>query len=491
MKQAFPLLCLLIPLSLHAQQDVAFADDFVDSTLRVDYYHTGTKTQEFIALDHCYKQGVWAGSTRHLIDRFDLGRYAARMYDTASGRMIFSKSYDGYFGEYRTTAPAKEGIMRTYSESVLLPFPRRPVRVEFAHRDRRNVYHPLASVVIDPADYHIITESPSRGDSVYETILSGPVHGRVDLLIIGEGYTLRERGKFEADLRKYTDIFFSWEPYKRLKAKFNVRGIYSPSPEEGVDEPRQGVYRHTLLGASFNSLDSDRYLLVEDNRLLRDIAAQAPYDALLIMVNSRRYGGGGLYNTYCCFTSDGTWNEHVMLHEFGHSFAGLGDEYYTKDVAYEDFLAKGVEPNEPNITALLDPAKLKWRDLVSPGVPIPTEWGQATFDSLGALRDSLGGVRARLSAERDAKTLSAADAARLAAVDTTLRAVGRRLGRFYLDHPLRGKVGAFEGAGYMAKGFYRPTVNSLMNAFNNEERTYYPVNERAIERVIATFTDDR
>ncbi|HTO93162.1 MAG TPA: peptidase M64 N-terminal domain-containing protein, partial [Bacteroidota bacterium] len=160
MKHAFSLLCLLIPLSLRAQQDVAFADYFVDLTLRVDYYHSGTKTQEFISLDHCYRQGVWAGSTRHLVDRFNLGRYAARMYDTASGKMIFSKSYDGYFGEYRTTAPAKEGIMRTYSESVLLPFPRRPVRVEFAHRDNRNVYHPLTSVIIDPADYHIITESP-------------------------------------------------------------------------------------------------------------------------------------------------------------------------------------------------------------------------------------------------------------------------------------------------------------------------------------------
>ncbi|HTR98960.1 MAG TPA: M64 family metallopeptidase [Bacteroidota bacterium] len=491
MKLAFALSLFLFPLALHAQEDPPFDRFFVDSTLRVDFFHSGTKTRDLIALDHCYRQGIWAGSTRHLIDRFNLGRYAVRMVDTASGRLLFAKTYDGYFGEYRTTEPAKQEILRTFHESVLLPFPRRPVRVEFAHRDNRNVYHPLTSVVVDPADYHIITEDPSRGDSVYEASVSGPPHDRVDLLIIGEGYTRAERAKFEADLRRYTDIFFSWEPYKHLKQRFNIRGIYAPSPEDGVDEPRQGVYRHTLLGASFNSLDSDRYLLVEDDKLLRDIAAQAPYDALLIMVNSKRYGGGGLYNDYCCFTSDGTWNEHVMLHEFGHSFAGLGDEYYTKDVAYEDFLAKGVEPNEPNITALLDPAKLKWRDLVSPGVPIPTEWGQATFDSLGALRDSLGGVRARLSAERDAKTLSAADAARLAAVDTTLRAVGRRLGRFFLDHPLRGKVGAFEGAGYMAKGFYRPTVNSLMNAFNNEERTYYPVNERAIERVIATFTDDR
>ena len=142
--------------------------------------------------------------------------------------------------------------------------------------------------------------------------------------------------------------------------------------------------------------------------------------------------------------------------------------------------------HEPNITALLDPANLKWRDLVSPGISIPTEWGQATFDSLGHLRDSLAALRGRPG---EAKTITAQDAARLAAIDTTLRTVNRRLSRFFLDHPLRGKVGAFEGAGYMAKGFYRPTVNSLMNAFNNEERTYYPVNERAIERVIASYTE--
>jgi len=489
MNTGLALACLLLPLTLHAQGEVPFADFFVDSTLRIDFFHTGSKTQESIALDHSYRQGIWAGSTRNLVDHFNLGRYGVQVYDTASGRLIFSKTYDSYFGEYRTTEPARLGIARTYHESVLVPFPRRPVRVEFEHRDRRNVYHPLASVIVDPADYHIITESPSRGDSVYSVYVSGPPHERVDLLIIGEGYTLEERGKFEADLRRYTDVFFSWQPYARLKAKFNVRGIYSPSPQDGVDEPRQGIYRHTLLGASFNSLDSDRYLLVEDNRLMRDVAAQAPYDALLIMVNSRRYGGGGLYNTYCCFTSDGTWNEHVMLHEFGHAFAGLGDEYYTKDVAYEDFLEKGVEPNEPNITALLDPAKLKWRELVSPGISIPTEWGQAAFDSLGALRDSLAGVRAHIAGARNGITPSREDAAHLAAVDSTMRTVGERLRRFFLDHPLRGKVGAFEGAGYMAKGFYRPTVNSLMNAFNNEERTYYPVNERAIERIIASFAE--
>ena len=485
MKTALIVLALLCAGQAPAQDSVPFAEFFRDSTLRIDYYHVGSKTEEFITLDRLYRQGAWGGSTKHLLDTFSLGRYAARVYDAASGRLIFSRTYDSYFGEYRTTDPAKKGTRRTYHESLLIPFPHRPVRVEIEKRDRRNVYHSLFSCQVDPSDYHIITESPSRRDSIYALLVNGPAHDKVDILIVGEGYTLEERGKFESDLRRYSAVFFSWEPYKSNKQKFNFRGIFSPSPEDGVDEPRQGIYRHTLLGASFNSLDSDRYLLVEDNRTLRDVAAQAPYDALLVMVNSKRYGGGGLYNNYCCFTSDGTWNEHVMLHEFGHSFAGLGDEYYTKDVAYEDFLEKGVEPNEPNITALLDPSNLKWRDLVSPGMRIPTEWGQAVFDSLGGLRDSLAGLRGEITRTMTGSGASHNEIAlKTAPLDTVLRTVNGRLSRFFLDHPLRGKVGAFEGVAYLSRGFYRPTVNSLMNAFNNEEKTYYPVNERAIVRII-------
>jgi hypothetical protein len=473
-----------------AQDSIPFSEFFVDSTLRIDYYHAGSKTEEFITLDRLYRQGAWAGSTHHMLDPFNLGRYAARVYDAASGRLIFSRSYDSYFGEYRTTDPAKKGIRRTYHESVLVPFPRHPVRVDFEQRDRRNIYRPLFSCQVDPADYHIVSESPSRRDSVYALIVNGSPHDRVDILVVGEGYTPEEKGKFESDLKKYSGILFSWEPYKSNREKFNFRGIFSPSPEDGVDEPRQGVYRHTLLGASFNSLDTDRYLLVEDNKTLRDVAAQAPYDALLVMVNSKRYGGGGLYNDYCCFTSDGTWNEHVMIHEFGHSFAGLGDEYYTKDVAYEDFLEKGVEPNEPNVTALQDPSKLKWRDLVSPGIAIPTLWGQAVYDSLGDLRDSLSVVRGEIMHALTGRGASLEEiASKTAAIDTTLRAVNGRLSRFFLDHPMRGKVGAFEGAAYLPRGFYRPTVNSLMNVFNSEERTYYPVNERAIVRMIDFFSE--
>ena len=143
MKTAIFAFSIFLARPASAQDSIPFSEFFVDSTLRIDYYHGGSKAEESITLDRLYRQGVWAGSTHHLLDPFNSGRYAARMYDVATGRLIFSRSYDSYFGEYRTTDPAKKGIRRTYHESVLVPFPRRPVRVEFEHRDRRNVYHPL------------------------------------------------------------------------------------------------------------------------------------------------------------------------------------------------------------------------------------------------------------------------------------------------------------------------------------------------------------
>jgi hypothetical protein len=467
----------------------SFGKHFIDSTLRIDYFHVGSAAQEFITVDHLYRQGAWAGPTRDLIDPFPDGRYGIRVLDAATGTLLYTKKYDTYFGEYKTTEPGKQGVRRTYHESVLLPFPRQRVRVEFEKRDRTNTFHLLDSLTVDPADYHIVREPAGRGDSLYVVTDNGDPHERVDILVLGDGYTRQEQKKFESDLARYCRIFFSWEPYRSRASRFNFRGIFAASPESGTDEPRQGIYRKTVLGATFNSLDSDRYLLVEDNKTMRDVAAQAPYDAIMVMVNSKRYGGGGIYNLYSTFTSDGTWNEHVMHHEFGHAFAGLGDEYYTRDVAYDEFLPPGIEPTEANITAFPDSAKLKWRDLVSPGLTLPTEWGQARFDSLGSARDSLLGLRRRNAAEWAARGESRESIQKKTAViDSSLASVGRSLFRFFMDHPLRGKVGAFEGGGYVPKGFYRPTVNSLMNAFNEEERTFYPVNERAITKVIDFYS---
>jgi hypothetical protein len=481
---------LFIFISVVTAQSVKFNNFFIDKTMRIDYWHVGDKSHESIILDKIYQQGIWAGNPEKLLYPFEYGRYLVKVYDVSSNVLIFSKGYDGYFGEYKTTDPAAKGIQRVFSQSALIPFPKHPILFVIERRDSSNVYHPEFEQRIDPTDYHIDTGSPQRGDQIYQMVKNGNPHDKVDIVVLSEGYTAAEKKKFESDLKKYTEVFFSWEPFKSNKDRFNFSGIFSPSQEDGVDQPRQGTYRHTLLDATFNSMDSDRYLLTENNTMVRDVAAQVPYDFIVIMVNSKRYGGGALFGDFSTFTSDGPWSDYVFLHEFGHNFGGLGDEYYSSDVAYSEFFTPGVEPVEPNLTALLDPKNVKWKNLVTPGIAIPTPWGQEHYDSLNVEMSKLG------KEQKDKiKTMKEAGTAE-SEIDTVRNGYSRRiqdlqkeLRDFMMNNPMRGKVGAFQGAGYSAKGLYRPTINSLMNQFNEQDKSYYAVNEHAIIRMIEFYSN--
>jgi hypothetical protein len=464
---------------------VKFDDHFRDTTLRVDLAYTGNSAEEIVTLERLMVEGAWGGSTVSLIDPFGMGRYAVKVYELASNRLIYARGYDTFFGEYKTTKPAREGAKRTFRETVRVPMPKTKVLLVIEMRDRRNLYRPLWTCEVDPGDYHIIRESPRRGSRVFEFLDNGDPHRKVDIAVVGEGYTAQESEKFERDARRFMGILFDVEPYRRLKGCFNVRGVLPLSAESGVDEPRQGRYRSTALGLTFNSLDSDRYLFTEESRAVRDAAGEVPYDCILVIANMKRYGGGGIYNSFTAFTSDDTLSDYLMLHEFAHGFAGLGDEYYTSDVSYEEFYPKGVEPPEANLTALLDRENLKWKALVTPGLPIPTEWGERTFDSLGLARDSLWKAKgAALAAMK--KAGEGTESVRRVAqeYDRRIKEASDTVLAFLEHHPLRGKIGAFEGGGYLPKGLYRPTVNSLMHQFTRSERVFYGVNERAIERMI-------
>ncbi len=484
------LLVLLVHTAVRAGEPVRFEDMFVDSTLRIDYYHIADNDDEEITLDRIYCQGQWAGNPHGLIDPFDNGRYRVRVIDVASNRVLYTYASSSYCSEYQTTDPAGRGVRRTFHESALIPLPRRQCVFVIEKRDRPNVFTAVFTQVIDPHDYHIIKEQPSVKDIIVPVVKNGRPRDCVDLVILGEGYTAGEEGKFRKDLTRFSETLLGFEPYKEYRSRFNITGILRPSPESGVDQPRQGIYRNTTFDASFNALDSDRYLLTEDNKDMRDVAAAAPYDALVVMVNSPRYGGGGLANVFTIFTTDNTRSEDVFLHEFAHGFAGLADEYYSAEVSYNNFFPPGVEPTEPNLTALLDPEHLKWRQFVSPGVSIPTEWGQSTFDSLKALQGTLGKQRDAAVAElRNAGATDAAIQDTLASWQKKIHLVNEQARDFIVHHPLRGKIGAFQGGGYLSKGLYRPTVNSLMHTFTPEDKTYYKVNEDAISKVIRHFTE--
>jgi len=479
---------LIIPLVIFSHPSTDFDRYFVDKTMRIDYFHAGDAREEFITLDQIYQQGAWAGNTHNLIDNFDNGRYYVKIYDFSSGELIFSKGFDCYFGEYKTTDKALKGIKRTYHETVLIPYPKKEVNFTLEARNRKNNLQPLFSQKIDPSGISIIKEKLDENVKIYDVCKNGDPHKKVDLAFIAEGYTLREEAKLKADLKRVEKIFFNQEPYKTFRDRFNIYCVFRPSEESGSDEPRRGIYKNTALNTGFNSIGLERYLLTEDNKTLRDTASNVPYDALVIIVNHSRYGGGGIYNLYCTFTADNQWFNYLFLHEFGHSFAGLADEYYTSTVAYNEFYPKGVEPTEPNITALLSAENLKWKDLAAPGIEIPTPWAKENFDGMD---NDYQKVRAEFNRR-------IADMERSGAPDDEIVKVKNESDRLSTKHQKRmdaflmgskfwGKVGAFEGAGYSSRGLYRPMLDCIM--FSKGAKPYCKVCERAVVRVIKHYSE--
>ena len=457
--------------------------------MRIDYYHVGDAVEEFITFDQIYQYGIWAGSRAHLIDNFNYGRYYIKIYDAASGELIYSKGLDSYFGEYKTSAAALNGVKKTYHESALIPFPKDKVIFALEKRDKENILHEFFRKEIDPEDVNIRKDDLNDPSvSGFKEDKNGDPHTRVDVAIIAEGYTKLEKEKFLKDLAYFTDVFFSREPYKSNEDKFNIYGVFKPSAESGVDEPRAGIFVNSVLNCTFNSLGSERYLLTEDNKTLRDIASNVPYDAIYIMVNHKRYGGGGIYNLFCTFTSDNQWKDYLFLHEFGHSFTGLADEYYTSEVSYNDFYPRGIEPLEANITALLDPANLKWKNLVSQGTEIPTPWEKADYDSMDYKwqkeRRQMNDKIAELK-----KNFAPVDEIKKAEQEYDLK------DKFHADEvdvylqksKYSGIVGAFEGAGYSAQGLYRPMLDCIM--FSKGDKPFCKVCGQAIEEMINSYTE--
>ncbi len=459
-----------------------FETHFEDATLRIDYYHYGDGETEFISFDRAFRQGPWAGPRQGLSDPFPYGRSMVRVFDPDSGKELFSKGFDSYFGEYRTTTPAHQGQSRTYSESVLVPFPKHPILVTIEIRDSEPAS--LARWTFDPEDIGIASEEPAAAIVVNHHV-PAPPQTCLDIAFLGEGYTSHEFGVFKKDLERFADLMLDHEPYHSMKDSICIRGVMAPSSDAGCDEPTRGHWKRTAMGASFNALGSERYLLTEDNRALRDIAANVPYDTLIVMVNHERYGGGGIYNLFCTFTAHNRWSPYLVLHEFGHSFAGLADEYYTSSVAYEDLHPPDSEPIAPNVTALLDSVGLKWRDLVDDTTPLPTPWLKKEYDLLDRAYQAEREKRNQAIAEASRGGHGAeaaqmeADAERLAADH------GKRMKAFLATDPMAGKVGAFEGAGYAANGLYRPTLDCLM--FSRGIQPFCPVCRRAVAEMVGRY----
>lgn len=467
-----------------SQTPASYDARFTDKALRLDLYQVGDAAGETLTIDAIYEEPLWPETRTHLVDPFGYGRYVLKVYDIASNALIYSRGFDTMLAEYKTTTPAIEGTKRVFQRSLRIPEPRRPVLFVVEARDKKNLLHPIFQKTIDPSDYHIIREPAAAGDWIYEPVTAGDPRACLDIVFLAEGYASSGRDKFKADVDRMTKALFDTEPYKSARGRISVRAVFRPSPERFPDEPRQRAYRKTTLGASFNAFDLDRYMLIEKNHLMHEIAAQVPYDAIVVLVDSPRYGGGSIAFDYCITTVDNARSLEVFLHELGHSFAGLADEYYASEVSYNDFYPKGVEPFEPNITALLDPANVKWKDLLTPGLGIPTEYGK---DALEALQAERAARRKAMAEEITLAKEKGADAAALkaiqdkaAAADKDTQVKAEEIRKKYAG--LGDKVGVFEGAGYAAKGLYRSQMVCIM--IGNPKMEFCAVCRRAIGAMI-------
>ena len=447
----------------------SLADDVAPATYRLDLLHTGGKDVELFAVDQLRQEPLpWPGHPTRAADDGSLGAYRYEVR-AADGSLLQARGYASIFGEWTSTNEAAL-MHRTFHESLRFPAPAKPgpVQVTIYKRDVKQAFQPVWQQTIDTADM-LVDRAPTAPQALIALEQHGTPADKVDLLLLGDGYTAAEcAAKFQSDAQRMIAALFKVQPFARRRTDFNVWGLCPPAAESGVSRPSTGVYKASPLGATYDALRSERYVLSFENRALREVASQAPYEAIVILVNNDTYGGGGIYGLYSTVAVNSSWADYLFVHEFGHHFAALADEYYTSPVAYAAPQSI-VEPWEPNITALLDRDKLKWRHLVATSTPVPTPWAKSALEAYQL------GVQARRKQIR-------ADRRPESEMDALFREEQAHVTRLFSRDRYRSTVGAFQGANYDAKAYYRPQLDCIM--FSRDEVPFCRVCEAALERVI-------
>jgi len=330
--------------------------------LRIDLVFAGDAQKQEVFLDGMHKEPVWGGPNINSTDQFNYGEYQYKVFNR-SGKVIFSKGFNSLFQEWRTTAEAKTSP-RAFSGSYWIPFPKDSVTVVFYERLKNTgKYSELYKLTIDPNDNTINSEK-ENDFKITPVLVNGESSNKVDIVFIAEGYTEEEMGKFKTDADKFVGYLFNIEPYKSRKADFNIWAVESISKESGTDIPQNDIWKNTIVSSNFYTFKIDRYLTAPDQKLVAKLASNTACDVIYVIVNTNKYGGGGIYNFYGLSMSDHPTEASVFVHEFGHCFAGLADEYYTSSVAYEEFYNLKVEPWEPNLTTLVD-FESKWKGMMN------------------------------------------------------------------------------------------------------------------------------
>jgi hypothetical protein len=461
-------------LLLLATMPALAAAEGAPGSLRLDYFHTGGPGVDVFAVDRVVLEPLpWPGHAARALDAGDVGEYRYEVRDEG-GRVVYARGFNSIYGEWITT-PEAAATYRTFHESLRFPVPAGRVEVAVQRRNADQEFATVWRTNVDPDDPYVERAPPRRFDLV-QVEHHGEPEGKVDVLLLGDGYTDAEcAGKFAADARRMADALFRHEPFASRRADFNVWGLCPPSPESGIARPSAGTHRRTPVGSAYDAFGSERYVLTFDNRALRDIVSWAPYEFIAILVNAETYGGGGIFGAFATVAVNSDWADYLFVHEFGHHFAALADEYYTSPVAYEA-ATHITEPWEPNVTALLDGQPLKWRDLVADGTPVPTPWPKEAFE---ARQRDFQAKRRQIRADRRPEREMSALFREEQAYTTQL------LG----SSPHRERVGAFQGARYDAQAFYRSELDCVM--FTRDEVPFCQVCQRALDRVIDLYAGPR
>ena len=446
---------------------------FAEQTMRLDYFHTGNATSEVFSIDQLIVEPLeWPGNASQSHDKLLRGKYLFEITQTKVNKTeetIYSRSFSSIYGEWETTSEASK-IKRTFHESLRFPKPNGKFTVNLKKRDANNQFEQIWQIELDADDYMNHQEQANYKQQVIEIENNGNSAKKVDLLILGDGYTAKEQPAFEKKARELSEYFLSTYPFSKRRKDINVWAIAPNSKQSGVSRPSSGKYVDSPLGATYDAFRSERYVLSYANKNWRQVASSAPYDAVIIITNSETYGGGGIYGLYSTAAANSDWADYLFVHEFGHHFAGLADEYYTSSVAYQA-PAKIVEPYEPNVTALLDPKNIKWKHLVTNTTPLPTGWPKEKFE-----KHSLKYQEVRAKMRADNKPESEMNQLFVRNQST--------VEDLFSEHKNHNVVGAFEGANYQSKGYYRSSMNCVMFT---RTKDFCDVCSEAVEEMIDTF----
>lgn len=405
-----------------------FTEFFEDKTLRVDYLFTGNAEQQAIYLDELSQLPSWAGRLHHLAELPLEGNGQIVVRDLGNKQCIYKTSFSSLFQEWLSTDEAKE-TAKGFENTFLLPYPKQPVEVEITlYSPRREV---MASYkhTVRPNDILIHQRGVSHITPHRYLHQSGDKSNCIDVAILAEGYTEGEMDVFYQDAERTCESLFSHEPFRSMKNKFNIVAVASPSTDSGVSVPREQQWKQTAVHSHFDTFYSDRYLTTSRVKSIHNALAGIPYEHIIILANTDVYGGGGIYNSYTLTTAHHPMFKPVVVHEFGHSFGGLADEYFYEDDVMTDTYPLNVEPWEQNITTRVNFAT-KWKDMLATDTPIPTP---------ANVRKSF-------------------------------------------------PVGVYEGGGYSAKGIYRPSFDCRMKTNGYPE--FCPVCQRALQRMIEFYVNE-